>query len=134
MSNSSINSREDFSLAKSFIPTIVLIVTAVFTLPLFVVKNPMSVSLWIVFLIIVFDTAQDKTATLKTYLTTFASMFIIVQTIFFLGGYGLLGSLIIVFGLVGWRLVKGWSFFMSGIRKIETRIWGRPNDRRKKND
>lgn len=122
--------KDDLKIAKGFLPIVLLLIVARLTLPLFIVKNPASISLWIVTLIIIFDTARRETKDLRSYLSTFVILFLIVQIIFFLGRFGVLGFFLIVGGLVVWRLVKGWAYFMSGVRKIETKIWGAPLDRK----
>lgn len=48
-----------------------------------------------------------------------------------LGGYGLLGVIIIVLGVSGYKLWSGRAYFMEKIREIEIIIWGKTNDKRK---
>ena len=63
-----------------------------------------------------------KTAAISTALYFF---------IRWLGGYGVLGFILIVLGVSAFKLWIARDYFLKKIREIEIIIWGKTNDRKK---
>jgi len=70
----------------------------------------------------------------KRYIISTLIIGLVFTSIYYLGAYGVWGSIIIVIGLVIYKLVYGRSQFMAAIRHLETKIWGKPLDKDKWKD
>lgn len=46
-----------------------------------------------------------------------------------LGNYGVLGFIILIFIFVAYRLYRSWSVYMEGMRSIEVRLFGKTLDK-----
>ena len=50
--------------------------------------------------------------------------------LYYTKGWGVLSVVLLVFGFSAYLLIKKKSYLMTGIKDIETQIWGKPLDRR----
>ena len=77
---------------------------------------------------------KQKELTLIKYflklVSTYLQIFLLVGFIRLFGKYGVLGFVIIILGLVIYKIWKQWDFFINGIREIETMIFGKPLDKK----
>lgn len=67
---------------------------------------------------------------IKTILKTSATMLLILYLIRWLGAYGIIGFILIIFILAGWRIIRNKKMYMDGLRNIESMIWGKPLDKK----
>lgn len=54
---------------------------------------------------------------------------VIALFVFIPGRYGFLGVVLLLLGLAGFRIWKGWSIMLSSMRMVETRLFGKALDR-----
>ena len=74
----------------------------------------------------------------RSYLLNIPKTLALSTIVFYLAKYlgrkGWWGFLIIILGFSFFKLYLARDYYMSKVREIETIIWGKPNDRRKKNE
>jgi len=64
----------------------------------------------------------------KTLMMIFLALFYFVSLK--AAAYGAIGIIVLILLLSGYRLYRARSLYMEGLRDIETRIWGKPLDKK----
>ena len=77
--------------------------------------------------------AKDFWPVLKDNAKKYVKSMVIISSIILISMYfmkwGVIGFLIVVLLLAGWKLWRGREMYVDGMRNIETQIWGEPLDK-----
>lgn len=80
------------------------------------------------------DIRKKEKPAFKEYIKTglFIALFVIIIGLAYqlMGGWGILGTIIIILGLVAYKLLRRRKMFLEGIRNIEEQFFGASLDRK----
>lgn len=119
-----------YSIRKSIYFLLILYITYIFVAK----KGVVSIILWSFFVIILIDVLPLLVEHGKRYIKTLVTISILFSLIYYLGQYGFIGGLLIVLLIVVYKLITGRKQYMASIRHIETKIWGKPLDKKEWKD
>jgi len=120
---------------KQLLGTIIYIAIFLSILSVTAKKGVMTVCFIMFFMMLFKDSWSVIVKNSKKYLIGFATIYIMVSLMMYSLKYGIIGFILMVLILAAYKMFKGRSTMMEGMRNIETKIFGKSLDKEEwKND
>lgn len=118
---------------KSAVPSLLLVAAYFVVINLLPTSNVYTNALALLSLVYgysLFRSIRDhKKPFIKDYIITLVVVVCLYTAGYFLGAYGIIGTVLMVLGVVVYKLLRKRSEFMKGIREVETMMFGSTLDK-----
>lgn len=111
---------------KLALPSIIFLVIYYILYTFLAKKSIFSMVFLLLFMLMFKDFWQILLKNAKNYTKILTTVLILLLIIKFLGLYGIIGFILIILLIAGYRIYKSWQIFTGAMQTIETMIWGKP--------